>query len=136
MQRDFQLAVDTGDVEAVRALIDSGADVDALDRHSQTGLMRAATRGRIQVVRLLVERGGSLDVTAKYGLSALMLAVVNHHQDVAIALVEAGADLGRTGSGAPGFAGFTALDLARSRDLTSVVAAIEDRVPLERGPGG
>jgi hypothetical protein len=51
-------------------------------------------------------------VTAKFGLSALMLAIVNRHQSVARDLVDGGADLSLRGSGAPGFAGKTAHDLA------------------------
>ncbi len=136
MQPDFQLAIGAGDAEVVRAFLDSGTDVNALDRFGQSGLMRASMRGHTEVVRLLVERGANLDTTAKYGLSALMLAVVNHHQDIATALIEAGADLTLTGTGAPGFAGLTAADLARARNLELVVAAIEVRQATERQLGG
>jgi len=66
---------------------------------------------------VLVRAGADLDRTAKFGLSALMLAVVNHHEPVATALAAAGADLRLAGSGAPGFAGRTAAQLARDRGL-------------------
>jgi hypothetical protein len=49
-------------------------------------------------------------------------------------LIAAGADLARQGSGAPGFARLTALDLARARELEAVVAAIEARSDA-RGQG-
>ena len=62
-----------------------------------------------------------LDRAAKFGLSATMLAVVNHHQAVAEVLAEAGADLTRRGTGAPGFVGRTASDLARERGFTLLV---------------
>ena len=61
--------------------------------------------------------GADLNATAKYRLSALMLAVIAGHADVARRLVSAGADLTITGSGAPGFEGKTAHDLARARSL-------------------
>ena len=136
MQPDFQLAIGSGDVEAVRAFLDDGTDVNALDRFGQSGLMRASMRGHTEVVRLLIERGAHLDVAAKYGLTALMLAIVNDREAIAVALIEAGADLKPTGSGAPGFAGHTALDLARARSLEAIVAAIEAREGAERQSGG
>lgn len=132
MSQEWQAAISSGDVALVRARLDGGAEVDRLDHYGQTGLMRAATHGRLDVVRLLIERRADLDVAAKYGLTALMLAVVNLHEDVAIALVDAGTDLEARGSGAPGFDGLSALDLARVRDLDRVVAAIEERGTTSR----
>lgn len=110
-------AAATGDVEAVRDLVRAGTDLDARDRYGQTGLMLAAQHGHREVVALLVASGAALDVTAKYGLTALMLAIVAGHADVARVLVRAGADLAVRGTGAPGFAGQTAYDLARARGM-------------------
>jgi len=56
-----------------------------------------------------------LDHTAKYGLSALMLAVIEGHVEIVRALVAAGADVALRGTGAPGFAGKTAWDLATAQ---------------------
>ena len=53
-----------------------------------------------------------------------MLAVLNGHGDIARRLAAAGADLSARGSGAPGFAGLTASDLAAARgelDLAGVL---------------
>jgi ankyrin repeat protein len=110
-------AVRSGDVDAVRDLVDAGADLDARDRYGQTALMLAAHGGHRDLVALLAERGAALDVTAKYGLSALMLAIVAGYADVARVLARAGADCGLRGTGAPGFAGKTAYDLARERGM-------------------
>lgn len=109
----------------MRRLADAGADLDAKDRYGQTALMLAARHGRTAMVQLLLERGAARDVTAKYGLSALMLAVVNRHIEVVRALVDAGADLSKRGSGAPGFFGKTALDLARGQGDETMAALIE-----------
>jgi ankyrin repeat protein len=116
-------------VQALSAILAEGADVDARDRFGQTALMLAALHGHLEAVRLLVEFGADLDVTAKFGLSATMLAVVNHHESVARALAEAGADLRLTGTGAPGFAGSTAQDLARERGLVRLAEALEPGGP-------
>ena len=79
--------------------------------------MLAARHGRVEVVRLVLEYKAEMDVTAKYGLSALMLAVLYRHMEVAKQLVEAGANTQLRGSGAPGFAGKTARELAEQSGL-------------------
>ena len=98
--------------------------MNARDRYHQTALMLAAQGGHAGVVRLLVERGSDLDVAAKFSLSALMLAVIAGHSEVVRILVGAGADLTIRGSGAPGFAGKTALGLALARDADEMIAVL------------
>jgi len=118
----WERAVRRGDVQAVRELLRSGADVDARDRHGQTALMLAAHRGHEEIAVLLAEAGADLNVTAKYNLTALMLAIVAGHPAVARVLIRAGADLEVRGTGAPGFAGKTAHDLAVAREMTKLYA--------------
>lgn len=113
-------AVIDGDADVVRALLAHGARVDARDRYGQTALMLAAHRGHEAVIGVLVDAGADLNVTAKYGLSALMLAVVGGHVACARAIARAGADRTLRGTGAPGFAGMTAYDLAVARELHEI----------------
>lgn len=125
MEKAWELAIRDGDVGGLTRLLGTGADINALNRHGQTGLMIAANEGRTGVVKFLVEHGARLDHTAKYTLSALMLAVVCGHTEIVRILVEAGADLEFRGSGAPGFFGKTALDLAAAQgreDLVELIA--------------
>jgi uncharacterized protein len=121
MTSEWRDAVRRGSVDELERLLASGADIDARDKHGQTALTLAAREGRAESVAWLVGHGATLDVTAKYGLSALMLAVVNGHVDVVRILVRSGANLELQGSGAPGFAGKTALDLAIARDDQEMV---------------
>ena len=100
-------AVRRGDLAAVRAQLAAGADIDARDAHGQTALMNAARDGQAALV--------DLNHHAKYGLTAVMIAVIRGHAEVVRILVEAGADLTPQGTGAPGFSGKTAEDLARER---------------------
>jgi ankyrin repeat protein len=125
MDPAWEAAVTAGDAAQVRRLLQAGADVDARNRPGQTALMVAAHRGHRAVVEALVEAGADLDATAKYTLTALMLAIVAGHADVARILARAGADLGVRGSGAPGFAGKTARDLARARQMTEIYPDLE-----------
>jgi uncharacterized protein len=120
--KGWERAVQRGDLAAVLELLRAGADVDARDRHGQTAVMLAAHRGHRDVVEALVAAGADLNVVAKYSLTALMLAVVAGHPAVARTLTRAGADLGVRGTGAPGFAGKTAYDLAVVREMVELYA--------------
>ena len=86
--------------------------------------MLAGRHGHLAAARVLLEAGADLDHTAKYRLSALMLATINGHYLVARLLVEAGADTRITGTGAPGFAGRTALDLANNLGRESIAQVL------------
>ena len=127
MTKDWLDAIAAGDLESIDRLIAGGADVDARDEHNQTAVMNAARDGHAAVVRLLVDRGAQVNHTAKYGLTALMLAVIRSHVDVVRVLVDAGADLQVRGTGAPGFHGKTALDLAEGLGSEVMVEIIRGR---------
>ena len=129
MDAGWTRAVTGGDVVEVRRLLAAGADVNARDRHGQTALMLAAHRGHAALVDALVEAGADLNATAKFHLSALMLAIVAGHSAVALALARAGADRSIRGTGAPGFSGKTAYDLALARDLHTIAAAVNPAPP-------
>jgi uncharacterized protein len=125
MDAGWEDAIKRGDVHYVGDLLDRGTDVDARDRHGQTALMMAAHAGHREVVEVLIGHRANLNTTAKYGLSALMLALVAGHADVARLLADAGTDLSLRGSGAPGFAGKTAYDLAVERGMLELSAALK-----------
>lgn len=56
-----------------------------------------------------------------------MLAIIAKHSDIARMLVRAGADLRIRGSGAPGFAGKTAYDLAVAGKMEELYEALEPK---------
>ncbi len=79
----FWEATRVGDVAAVKALLDSGADVNAKFRYGATALFKAAERGHVEVVKLLLERGA--DITVKdtfYGATAMTWALDNDRVEV------------------------------------------------------
>jgi ankyrin repeat protein len=123
---EWKAAIKAGDIEALQALVDAGADVNARDEHGQTGLMNAARDGHTPVVRWLVAQGADLDHTAKFNLSALMLAVINGRDAIVGILADAGADRSIRGAGAPGFAGKTALDIAEAANRVIMMALLRD----------
>ena len=124
MTADWERAIRESDVEALDRQVRAGADVNARDRHGQTGLMVAAQQGRPTVVQFLLDRGAELDHTAKYRLSAVMLAVINNHADIVRMLVGAGADLEIRGSSA-GFHDRTVRDLAIGDARDALLQALD-----------
>jgi ankyrin repeat protein len=127
MTSEWKDAIRRGAVDDLQHLHAAGVDVDARDEHGQTALMLAAVDGHGPVVEWLIRQGANLYHTAKYGLSALMLSVVNGHVDVVRLLVRAGADHELQGTGAPGFAAKTALDLAIARAESEMVDIVRAR---------
>lgn len=117
MNAIWKTASQDGDARTILDLLCSGADVDARDHYGQTALMLAAQAGHREVVETLLAHRANLNITAKFGLSALMLAVTAGHVEVARMLAKVGSDLTLQGTGAPGFAGLTAHDLAMARGL-------------------
>ncbi|MGR9087260.1 MAG: ankyrin repeat domain-containing protein [Gammaproteobacteria bacterium] len=122
MKRAWRNAAVRGDANTLLAMLGKGDEnVNSRDRHGQTALMIAARNGHIEAARVLINSHADLDHAAKYGLSALMVAIINGHEEIAQLLIEAGADIGITGTGAPGFAGRSALELACERGAVAIV---------------
>jgi len=121
---DWQRAAEIGDALRLAEMLEAGAEIDTLDRYGQTALMLAARNGHYEAVSVLVDADADLDHTAKYNLSALMLAALNDRLEVVEQLMEAGADSEIEGSGAPGFAGKTALEIAGDLGREEIAEAI------------
>jgi hypothetical protein len=112
MKREWEHAIHTGDLDRIGGLFRGGAEVNPRDRSGETGLMIAARQGRSNLAQLLVDQGADLNPIAQYSLTALMPAVIHGHVDVVPPLVKAEADLEIRGSGASGFQGKPARELA------------------------
>jgi ankyrin repeat protein len=126
MTPEWKAAVRAQDIARLDELLAAGADINARDEHGQTAVMNAARDGRAQTVRWLVEHGADLNHTAKFGLSALMLAVINGRDAIVGILVDAGADRSIRGTGAPGFYGKTALDIATEANRVIMMALLRE----------
>jgi ankyrin repeat protein len=126
---DWERASRAGDVATLKRMLLKGHDINARDGYGLTALMRAAHAGQLDTVGWLIARGADLNHTSKFHLSALMLAVIAGHPQIARVLVGAGADTTIRGTGAPGFHGKTAADLADARGDKRLAAFIRERTP-------
>jgi ankyrin repeat protein len=67
-------AVKAGDLQAVRALLKAGADVNARSGDGATPLLWAAHRSSLDIARALVEAGAAADAANDYGVTPLLQA--------------------------------------------------------------
>ncbi|NIO49585.1 MAG: serine hydrolase [Candidatus Aminicenantes bacterium] len=115
-------AADKGDSEAVEALLDSGADINARDEQNQTALHLAAGRGHTPVVKLLLERGADVNAKNLLGRTPLLVPVYRGSLDIVRALLNAGADVEARSE----YAGQTPLLIVSSSRTKVVEALLEE----------
>lgn len=79
--------------EAVKALLKSGADVNAAQGDGMTALHWAARNGDAELTQMLLFAGASVKATTRLGgYTALMMAAEQGHANVIAALLSGGAD--------------------------------------------
>jgi cytochrome c len=89
-------AAKKGDIAAIAAALDAGANVDEPDGYA-TPLYYAVTRRHLEAARLLVERGADVNAGSKLGDPPVMAAVAKGNLDLVALLLAKGADPNRTG---------------------------------------
>jgi len=101
-------AVASDHPDAVRTLLDAGADINArsasesfarrnagltrLSLGEWTPLMYAAREGSMKAASVLLDRGAAIDAADPDGATALVLAIINYHYDFAALLLDHKAD--------------------------------------------
>jgi len=116
-------AVKASDVQTVRSLVDSSADVNATGVDGSTALHWAAQRNSLEITQILLAAGANPAAVTRYKITPLYLASLNGNAAIMEALLKAGADANATAED-----GETALMTAAS---TGKVSAI--KVLLARG---
>jgi ankyrin repeat protein len=85
--RPLHLASYHGDMEAIEALVEGGADVNATGEMGSTPLHNAIEARHAPRVKFLLERGARTDIRNEFGRTAIDVADLHWDADV-IALLE------------------------------------------------
>lgn len=93
----MRLLASSGKTEALRALLDGGANANERVPNRDTPLHSAAMGGHLAVVELLASRGADVNAVGENNNTPLRVAVTMKHNAVAWRLCELGADADRIG---------------------------------------
>lgn len=122
-------AAQNGRLEAVKFLLEKGADVDGKDNEGTTPLMVAAMNDHVDVMKLLMKKGASIAATTNAGFNSLMFATDDKRIDAMKLLLDNGAGVDTP---APADAGLTPLMHAASNgQLKAVNSLLEKGASLE-----
>lgn len=89
---DLMLAAHMGDVDKLKELMASGADVDESDLYGWTSLRYAVRSDRRDAVEALIEGGADVNKPSKTGRTPLMSAAGNGLSHMVRMLIKGGAD--------------------------------------------
>ena len=87
------IASSTGNLEALKRLINKGMDIDHHDFVGNTPLIYAARYARVGLVHFLLLHGADVNASTHWGTTALKESVRKGSLPVVRALIEAGADV-------------------------------------------
>jgi hypothetical protein len=93
----YGVAIERGDVKAVRGWLDEGLPPDYLADRIGTGLMIAAWEGNLEMMELFVSRGANVNRANANGEQALLFAAWRGHLEATRWLLDRGAQLDRRG---------------------------------------
>ncbi|GLD91963.1 hypothetical protein PINS_up000496 [Pythium insidiosum] len=88
----FTDAASRGDVKALTALLEQGANVNETDKEGYSALQVASKKGRLEVVEYLLQCGADVNQRDSDGFSALHEAAFGGYDDIVRVLLRAGAN--------------------------------------------
>jgi ankyrin repeat protein len=110
--------IGTGRVQAVRTLVEKGADVN-MSTYAGTPVQVAARGGHQEILELLIAAGADIDAGSSIS-TPLLNAIEQEYPDIALKLIAAGADPNRT----PDFGGNPPIALASAQGSEAVIRAL------------
>jgi len=124
MEDGFLYAAESGDIDKVRQLLDSGIDPNIQDEAKDTALMYASQLGYIEIVELLLDRGADPNIQNEDKNTALLYAFETGYGYIEIVklLLDRGADPNISNS-----AGDTSLILASLQGNIDVSRLLLDK---------
>ena len=109
-------AAASGDLAALRRLVQEGVAINDRSTYNNTALLYAAMHGKQDCVRLLIENGADVSIANNSGYTPLICAAKIGDYETVQMLLDAGADKGHTllnEDGTPSRPPRTALTLAK-----------------------
>ncbi len=87
------IEIRNNNIEAVKELIKTGANVNAIGKYGQTAIVEASCLGNLNIVNELIRAGANVNAVNKYGHStALIEASCYGHIEIIKKLIDAGAN--------------------------------------------
>ncbi|MBD3810066.1 MAG: ankyrin repeat domain-containing protein [Sulfuricurvum sp.] len=78
-----------GNIDAVKHLVEKGADINAEDSGGATALHLAAWKNHTQIALYLIEKGASGSALSKDGMTPLDVALMRENQEISKAIEKA-----------------------------------------------
>lgn len=119
----LHMAACTGEVRMIRALVESGAEVDLRDFIGWTSLHKATLKGSVEAVDCLIQLGAQSDSKDQYGRTPVHLAAEYGRLEIAKFLIGSGAN-----PNAEDTAGFNVLSWAVAGGHPYFLRLMMDRV--------
>ncbi len=94
----LEMAVNNGDMEVAKLLLDHGASADVKSTSGEPLLMVACNRGHEKMVRFFLERGADVNAKDRNGTTPLIVASAMKSTDIVKLLLEKGADVNARGA--------------------------------------
>jgi anaerobic magnesium-protoporphyrin IX monomethyl ester cyclase len=113
-------AVEIGDTENVKALLEYSSYMRVIDDDGMTPLIRAAYNGHTETVKFLLDSGAEVDAKDKIGRTGLMRALERANTETVKVLLDAGADVNAKDAN-----GATALMIAASVNAETVKVLLD-----------
>ena len=91
---EFAIAIENGDLEAIKTLIQGGAKPDTIidyGEHKITPLMKAAWDGQVEIARYLIAAGANVNAVDDQQETALFSAIKREHIEIVQLLIDRGA---------------------------------------------
>jgi len=126
LQRHEESKSNDGQIEAVRILVDAGADVDEQFDNGITALMLMSILRQTETVRVLLEAGADVNAANNAdGGTVLIFAVYGGSTETVLLLIESGADVSAMDTGTGNKDGRTALSYAQEKDHAEITEVLK-----------
>lgn len=127
VKQNLYIAVRSGSMNAVRCLLENGADLEVTNKQGKTALVYAAKYGYSDILEELLLHNVNLEAKGTDGRTALIEAILNEEPEIVKCLLAKGADYNTTDKN-----GKTALMYAaESDDRTALELLLELNLDLE-----